>query len=117
MSRSYKHTPVNNTGPSERRCLKKLAVRRARQSAPDTIGYLSDEDGDPLLGRASRVFTRAYRGWDIHEEQYRVSRNEGERDYQELLRDGVARMWGDEWEEAPRSRIMYRLWARRHFWK
>ena len=116
MSRSHKHNPGYS---SPVRNLKLLARRRERHTSMDTIGYLSNPDGDPLVSKAKRGFARLYSSWDIHDGRYLVSREYEDRWLKELMEDEEdAIMWfGENWREVPYDRYLYEYWARCCYWK
>lgn len=111
MSRSYKHNPGYCCYTSNNHRVKPLAARCARHTALDTIGYLSDEDGDPLIGKAKRSFTRAYRSREIHDGEFLRFREYAEREYREMELQGFEG-WDEQWKDVPYKRCMYRLWAK-----
>lgn len=116
MSRSHKHNP-GYSYPA--RHLKLLARRRERHTSLDTIGYLSNPDGDPLISKSKRGFVRLYNSWDIHDERILVPREHDERWLLEIMEDekDAVSWFGENWREVPFERYLYQYWARCCYWK
>lgn len=115
MSRSYKHNPgccCTSTG----HCHKSLARRRERRTALDTIGYLSEPDGDPLITCSKRRFARMYSSWEIHDGEYLMFRKYVERDY-DLIARGIDELPFCFWPTITYKQYMYLNWARSCYWK